>query len=431
MISILQPILRPVLQPVLNRVGRRTGGGGTPTPTASLRFQGTDNSGIEDGFRFETSLTGSAPWVVAGSIGASSGTGGALDQTYSGLAFNTLYYTQIIAFRSGFADSVVSGGSAWTKPPLPVTAPLATTTGPNSITVTWTLPATEPITGYRVYGQQAGAPGFDLLASVASGIATASITGLADSQPYNFYVVPINGTATESEGTASSIASATTDAAPTYLQEVDADSPTSHWRLGEASGLVATDRKGITNGTYTATGVTYSVAGAVNDGNTGLAFTEGSSAYADFGVVTPGSGAMTIEFWAKVGAVATRFLVSNRTASGTAAGFDALVNNTTGEVRMRFGNGATSYEIAGPTTASTTDWRHFVMVWTGSVARFFIDGVQVGADTAYTAPITGNANFRGARRQTTYCSCSLDEVAVYPTALSPGRIAIHHTSALP
>ncbi|HEY6461522.1 MAG TPA: hypothetical protein VIY73_15250, partial [Polyangiaceae bacterium] len=94
-------------------------------------------------------------------------------------------------------------------------------------------------------------------------------------------VEPESEAPADAPGEAASV-EASVDAAVTYPGVVMADLPLSYWRFGEASGTVAVDQMGATNGTYVG-GVTLGAPGAIaGDGDTAATF-DGATGYVDMG----------------------------------------------------------------------------------------------------------------------------------------------------
>jgi hypothetical protein len=97
-----------------------------------------------------------------------------------------------------------------------------------------------------------------------------------------------------------------------------------------------------------------------------------------------------------------------------------------------FGNGSTYAAVFG-TTPLDTEWHHLVATYDNSTARIYIDGV-LNASSTSTVHLTGNSlPFNTARGQggQYYFGGRLDEIAIYPTALSAARIQTHFSKANP
>ena len=85
-------------------------------------------------------------------------------------------------------------------------------------------------------------------------------------------------------------------------------------------------------------------------------------------------------------------------------------------------------------TRTITDglWHHIVAVKNGTAVALYIDGVNVtGTVTNQTLTNATSSTLRLGTDSTLYLNGSLDEVAIYNTALSPQRIAAHFTAGRP
>lgn len=161
-----------------------------PPAMASLRFQATDVSASETGFRIETRIKDSgAAWRVDATLAALTGTGLTIDETLRLYQFNTAYDWQVVAVN-GAGSSFMSGGSVYTAPNLGVTGLSATTLTARSIELGWTEPSPAPATGYEVWCGDLGAEVF--IKAVASGAVSTTIAGLNPSTTYSIYLVAVN-----------------------------------------------------------------------------------------------------------------------------------------------------------------------------------------------------------------------------------------------
>jgi hypothetical protein len=213
----------------------------------------------------------------------------------------------------------------------------------------------------------------------------------------------------------------------TYREEVLADAPASYWRLDEASGPAAADEKAVNPGTYTA-GVTL--------GRPGPLTTEPDTAAAFDGVddsmLVPDSSsldmtsAVTLELWLRRNAVSARF---ETIAGKPGDGRSRLENysiwlNPSDQLQAYWGNGRSYVTVV---TAPVRDrrWHHVAATHDGSSIRIYLDGA-LQQTKAVTLALTANAGpFTVGRAVTdgTLFNGDVDEVAVYPSALSAERIA--------
>lgn len=192
--------------------------GNPPAAPASLHITWDDSSEIEDGYRVRWEPTAGGTEIEA-EIGVDEE-----EFVIGGLAWNTQYDVSVVAYNEEGESNVLGPVSIYTAPPLPPTACDATATGTTTATVGWTLPGTEPITGYRIYRSPAGAGTWTAVGTVAAGVNTYAATGLSAGTAYDFRVTGYNSNAAESqpdsETDPSNTDSITTDAsdvtAPTY-----------------------------------------------------------------------------------------------------------------------------------------------------------------------------------------------------------------------
>ncbi len=216
-----------------------------------------------------------------------------------------------------------------------------------------------------------------------------------------------------------------------YSDEVLADSPISYWRLGEATGSTMTDVTAANNGSYTG-GITLGQPGALPfDPNTAVTFngTTGRASAPDSNSLDR-TGAVTVELWVKRTKSAAYQVLVGKPGHGQSR-FEnyAIWFNTTNRAQAYFGNGTT---FVSPVSAVIdTNWHHIAATYDNAVARIYVDGVQSGSASS-TVALTPNQfpmNVARANANQYYLGGTLDEIAVYPTALSAARIQVHYAKA--
>lgn len=210
-----------------------------------------------------------------------------------------------------------------------------------------------------------------------------------------------------------------------YRDAVLADSPVGYWRLAETSGPAVDVTGNAAGGSYLG-GVTRGVAGALAGDSDLAARFDGTNDY----VSVPDNGALdrgdvfSYELWIKRGAVqsATQRLL-HKGAGVASLGFG--LNNKV--VLIPGGTGALT--IASSTTAITDQtWHHVVATKNGADVHLYVDGVDRTA-LGTAATLTSNATALNIGRASTgsaYASGDIDEVAIYPAALSAGRVLAHY-----
>jgi hypothetical protein len=203
-----------------------------------------------------------------------------------------------------------------------------------------------------------------------------------------------------------------------YSNRVIADGASYYWRLGETSGLSFVDAVGGKTATIASSaGLTYGVPGAIGDGSTGLA-TDGTQTPALITSVAIGT-TCTIEFWI-------------RRSVTWAAAYMGIIGSSTGGVSVyAYSNQINCF---GPgnnlnnTALALNTIYHVVMSISAGSGTFYLNGVPDGTFTAWPGHPAWNAllNCSGV---TSVQASLLDEVAIYPRALTAPEIAAHYSLA--
>ncbi len=224
-----------------------------------------------------------------------------------------------------------------------------------------------------------------------------------------------------------------------YLSEVLADNPLFYWRLGEAAGTTAADASYHGRlGTYASSGVTYSATGAVT-GNTAVT-TDGASGYVqstaniDMSLYTD----ITIEMWANLGAYANDDKLLMELGVGDGASGDLFVNPHSSNGRFVIAH----FKVSGNETAdyartdiTTGSYHHFVFHFSTTVnISLRLDKVTL---TQFSHSGTPSAPFASAKKFN-FCAreggvlqlpATIDEIAIYGTALSDARTDAHYDAS--
>ncbi len=213
-----------------------------------------------------------------------------------------------------------------------------------------------------------------------------------------------------------------------YSTAVLADSPAGYWRLGEPSGSTVNDSAGSNTGTYT-NGPLLGQASLLSgdSANKAVRF-DGSNDHARIphaAAISP-TQRVTVEAWIKPAVVPTSGFASIATKpeayslqfNGNRLEFTVMQNGT----RRR------TQAPAGAIVANQT--YHVVGTYDGSNARLYVNGSQV-ATTALTGAISApsNALTIGAWDSSQeFLNGTIDDVAVYSTALTAARVGAHYTA---
>ncbi len=212
-----------------------------------------------------------------------------------------------------------------------------------------------------------------------------------------------------------------------YRDVVMADAPSAYWRFDETAGTVAGDSVGTDNG---------SIGGSVTLAQPGALWGDNDQAFSFDGVsgsvTVPDAPALasaqtTIEAWIKVDSWITSASIYNRR---TAANVGGVTLELGGLNNINFfANIAGTWYLASSGGVTVGVWHHVAGTYDGQSVRVFVDGATAGS-----TPVAGAINnplspliqigrnivngqaFNG----------SIDEVAIYPAALSGGRVLAHY-----
>lgn len=215
-----------------------------------------------------------------------------------------------------------------------------------------------------------------------------------------------------------------------YQDLVTKGGATGYWRLSETSGTTAIDSAGPAQpGTY----LDGAVPGApgVLAGDTGGDLTAG---YVDVprSPATNLSGRFTLEAWVKLDSLAPA------PGQGVIESYSAPARNgfalrlTDGRLQAWTMSGSGYGLITGKLTLTPHEWHHVAAVFDGTSLKVYLDGILDASAATSVAPSPGNASIKlGARGDDAAqrLGGDLDEVAIYPSALSADDIAGHFLAA--
>lgn len=217
-----------------------------------------------------------------------------------------------------------------------------------------------------------------------------------------------------------------------YAASVLANSPDVFWRLGESSGS-ALDSSGAGNYGNVTGGVTRGAQGAVPGNNAATFNGSNGLVVAQHPWVAPTQ--YTAEVWFKTTSSSGGKLIGYGNAtSGLSSSYDRHVwmqNNG----RLSFGVNAGSQQvITSPLSYRDGQWHHVAATQGADGMKLYVDGTLVGSNPATTAQalsgywrIGGDRNWSGATSN--YINGTLDEVAIYPSALTENDIRAHYNAS--
>jgi hypothetical protein len=217
-----------------------------------------------------------------------------------------------------------------------------------------------------------------------------------------------------------------------YAQEVLIDSPVAYWRLGEASGTVAVDEVGNHDGTYEGTPTLGATGLLASDTDTAVSLSgDDYIEVADNADLLPTF--ISVEAWVKTSSIGSTqvIVVKDRAASNNSIPYMFRILSTGKVVFGSFKGSTPVWVVATSATTLTAGViYHLVGTYDGANFRIYVDGIDNGA-TAHTDGLLGSglALRIGERIQVSQpFTGTIDEVAVYDTALSPARIEAHYNA---
>lgn len=318
----------------------------------------------------------------------------------------------------------------------PPTALTANEISPTEIDLMWTVPP-----AYNTFNVYRGAtPGGEGGTPLATGITgnTYADTSVTPGNTYYYTVTTVLGA---NESAFSNEASASTMLSP-YATQVLSDGAVAYYRLGEPNQTinpgvtVMADSSGnVDDGVYDDPTVVLGVTGALSgDPDTAATFTQSSGsqgANGGMGLVNYADGlsAISIELWAKMSSPqpgASGDFVFFAGWDGSADVF--LGTDDAGNVVFALST-TMGFPIADSgSTLSDGAYHHVVGTFDGTNVIIYVDGVSAGSTTI--APDTIDAGTGGfvvaiPDSPATYDG-TLDEIAVYPTALSSAQVLNHY-----
>ena len=227
-----------------------------------------------------------------------------------------------------------------------------------------------------------------------------------------------------------------------YADRIVADGATHQWRFNSPAGTPAEpDLAGSTNLSL-ANDVTLGVAGA-SAANTGTAATVAGTNLSGSSTSVPeaSTGQGSIEFWfktAKTGGTLVAFGAATASTPTTNVRARELYLNGAGQLSfaVRKPDSDTVKPSIAETPGSLADskWHHVVAVQTGSALLLYIDGLEqaAAATTATLAPsngrwwVGGRTPAKLPERLTSGFAGQIDELSVFPTALTSAQVQQHY-----
>lgn len=264
-------------------------------------------------------------------------------------------------------------------------------------------------------------------AGVASGIALSLVVGP---------VGPAEAALTSKTASTSSMAASAVFRP--YRAAVLADSPHLYWRLRETTGTAVDDAgTGNRDGTLTGTSPTRAVASPLASEPDDRSWTFASARItSNASTTTPST--FSVEAWVRSTSTAGGRILGFGDGAGSTASAttDAqLYLATTG--RLVFGVGANKTVVQSGTGFNNGAWHHVVGTYAAGTnnMKLYVNGSLVAQGTATVQSFTGSWRAGGETMSgwagnptSNVLAGSLDELAVYPTALTSTRVSAHYAA---
>jgi PKD repeat protein len=257
-------------------------------------------------------------------------------------------------------------------------------------------------------------------------------------QRVTYYVTasdPAGNTVTGSSTSVTIATSTTMGTTPdVYSRTVTADNPSNYWRFGEASGARVYDQAG--NGDLAlGTGVTLGRTGVLpQQSNRAAAFNGTSTGVAASQVAVGAPDVFSLEAWFSTTSTAGGKIIGlGNTTTGLSNVYDRhLTLDRSGRVLFGVYNDVSSV-VQSPTALNDGKWHHVVATLNGSGMKLYVDGKLIATKAGVTYGVAYSGYWRIGGDRTwegsgPYLAATLDEVAVYQTALSSTQVANHFTA---
>ncbi|WP_129338873.1 PKD domain-containing protein [Cellulomonas endophytica] len=216
-----------------------------------------------------------------------------------------------------------------------------------------------------------------------------------------------------------------------YGSAVLRDGATSYWKLGESPGTTTVRDWAGTLPAKAGTGVTLGEAGALQgDTDTAARFSGTSAGLVATQTAVAGPQVFSVEAWFRTTTTAGGKIVGfGKSSSGDSASVDRHVYMApTGKVSFGVYPGVRTV-VTSAKAYNDGQWHHVVATLGGTGQQLFLDGQLVAQNPSSTVAqayngfwrIGGDKTWEGAA----YFNGSVDEVAIYPSALSAQQVTRH------
>lgn len=266
-------------------------------------------------------------------------------------------------------------------------------------------------------------------------------TGLVPGRQYGYRIFALDSAGNEVRSdTVTVVAASETPAASAYHQTVKRDGPTNTWRLNEPAGPTGFDSTGADD-LAALPGVAFGTAGALSEtGNTAVTLNGTTTGVLSDPTRVKRPNTFSTEAWIK----------TTTTVGGKIIGFGNALNTLSDNVdrhvymdnlgRIHFGAAPKGSRRTVNSAASYNDgaWHHVVATLGANGMQLYVDGVRVAGRTDTTTGQSFDGYWRiggdnltswPSRPSSRYFQGAIDEVAIYPAALSAEAVKTHYDAA--
>ncbi|GAB2484566.1 hypothetical protein GCM10027030_18510 [Luteococcus sediminum] len=255
---------------------------------------------------------------------------------------------------------------------------------------------------------------------------------LSEGQSATYWVVVTDADGNRVRGDNVTATAGRADPSAAYLARVMGDAPSHYWRLDEASGTTAKDVAG-TNPLWLDRTAVRNQPG-ITEGNASTRFASTFYGSASYDYETAPNN-YTTEAWIKTTSTRGGAIVNMGTSYDTySSAYDRHIYMTnSGQLAMGLNSGGRRAVIS-PNRYNDGQWHHVASTLSSAGMKLYVDGKLVGSNLNHT---TGQA-MRGYWRvggdtvtglpsqpSSRWFQGQIDEVAVYPTALSEEQLRLH------
>ncbi|MEA2635502.1 MAG: hypothetical protein QOH92_2269 [Chloroflexota bacterium] len=347
--------------------------------------------------------------------------------TVSNLTNGATYTFQVTATNSSGTGPYAVSNAIVVGAPSPPTN-VSASAGANQATITWTAPSGGTVTNYIVTSLIGSTP--QNSQGVVGTATIATMTGLKGGTAYTFQVNAVNSYGASPPSSPSSAVTPSGNSS-TYASTVIADGPTAYYRLGEPSGTAAADSSGNGRlGTYTGS-TTLGVGGAlVSDTDTAAH----SVVLAPSSGLPVGNASRTAEAWIDTAVANAGQGIVGYGSNPSYSYHQAFEVELAGNNQIHLVLGQDDRYFSSPYPLNDGTWHQVVVTYDGLLATAYVDGQSLGGQSLSSLNTVLDANGLVTGQGFWCCgpdvfSGSLDEVAVYPGALSFGQITNHFNAS--